>query len=342
MNKTMIIAEAGVNHNGSLELAKELVDIAEKAGADYVKFQTFNPEKLASDTAQKASYQIKNTKNATENQLDMLKKLALSHDEQLELYSYCDSKSINFLSSPFDLESLDFLLKLNLDYIKIPSGEITNLPLLEAIGKQNKPTILSTGMCTLNDINGAIHVLIASGLEKSLISCLHCNTEYPTPYEDVHLNAMKTLKNEFGIKVGYSDHTIGIEVPIAAVAMGASIIEKHFTKDRNLPGPDHNASLNPDELNHMVSGIRNIEQALGSIKKKPSQSEIKNIPIARKSIFLNKEVKLGSIITEEDLTTKRPGTGISPMEYNSIIGGVWKANLAKGEILKSQHFDYKR
>jgi len=317
--KTFIIAEAGVNHNGSLELAKKLIDVAVDTGADAVKFQTFKAENVVSSVAPKAEYQLKTTNNQ-ETQLEMIKKLELSFEDFKKLKNYCDEKGIMFLSTPFDIESARFLKELELEIFKIPSGEITNYPLLKEIGSYKKKVILSTGMADLGEIEDALDILIESGTKREDITVLHCNTEYPTPMEDVNLKAMLTIKEAFKVNVGYSDHTLGIEVPIAAVALGATVIEKHFTLDKNLPGPDHKASLEPDELKALVKAIRNIEKALGSGIKKPSKSEIKNIPIARKSIVAKRDIKKGEILTEENITTKRPATGISPMMWKQVIG----------------------
>lgn len=314
---TLIIAEAGVNHNGSLELAKQLAKVAKEAGADIVKFQTAKPESLVSKQAKMAEYQKENIGKEM-SQLDMLKKLLLSFGDFVELSNYCKEIGIQFLSTPFDLESIDFLNDLGCDVWKIPSGEITNYPYLVKIAKTSKKIILSTGMCTLEEIRDAVDVLEKNGAGS--ISLLHCTTQYPTPYEDVNLNAMITLKNEFSKEVGYSDHTKGIEVPVAAVAMGAAIIEKHFTLDRNMEGPDHKASLEPDELAKMVESIRNIEAAFGNGIKKPADSEISNISVARKSIVAKRKITKGEIFTEDNLTTKRPGNGINPMRWNEIIG----------------------
>lgn len=320
-NSVIIIAEAGVNHNGSIDTAKKLIDEAKNAGADYVKFQTFKAANLVTKAAKKAEYQIANTSDSGEdNQFEMLKALELSLDDHLELISYCKEKNIKFLSTAFDLESIDLLSNLNIDLFKIPSGEITNLPYLKKIGKSGKKVILSTGMCTLEDIESAIAVLVAQGVNRSELVILHCNTEYPTPYEDVNLRAMISIESKLGVAIGYSDHTAGIEVPIAAVALGAKVIEKHFTLDRNLPGPDHKASLEPSELKHMVTAIRNIENSLGSGIKQPSPSEVKNMAIARKSIHLSRDMKRGELIQEADLVMKRPGDGISPMKMETIIG----------------------
>ena len=326
MSKTLIIAEAGVNHNGSIKLAKKLIDIAKDCGADAVKFQTFTAEKLVRFNAEKAVYQ-KETSGEDETQFNMIKKLELDVKTHKELINYCSKKGIIFLSSPFDLDSVDLLAKLGLEIIKIPSGEIVNLPYLEKIGKLKKRIILSTGMADLGEIKNALDVLISSGTEKNDITVLHCNTEYPTPYEDVNLNAMATIKRAFGVKVGYSDHTLGIEVPIAAVALGAEVIEKHFTLDKNMKGPDHKASLEPSELKAMVNGIRKIEKALGDGIKKPSKSEKKNIDIVRKSIVAIKPIKKGEIFSEENIGVKRPGTEISPMKWYEVIGKTAKKDF---------------
>ncbi|WP_127023277.1 N-acetylneuraminate synthase [Flagellimonas beolgyonensis] len=320
MKKVLIIAEAGVNHNGDIELAKALIDVAANAGADYVKFQTFNSKKLASKNALMADYQTKNTGNQRSTQFDMLRKLELSKESHYLLKEYSEVKGIQFLSTGFDLESLQFLFDFGLDLFKIPSGEITNLPYLKKIGGFGKQTILSTGMADMIEISDALNVLTASGTKKSDITILHCNTEYPTPMHDVNLRAMKTIGKELDVKIGYSDHTLGIEVPIAAVAMGATVIEKHFTLDRNMKGPDHKASLEPDELINMVQSIRNIELALGSFEKAPTRSESKNKIIARKSIVASKNIKKGELFTEHNLTIKRPGNGISPMKWDQILG----------------------
>lgn len=326
----MIIAEAGVNHNGSIELAKQMVDAAKEAGADYVKFQTFNPEKLVSRFAQKADYQ-KETTDADESQLEMLKKLTLSNEDFVSLKEYCEEVGIGFISTPFDLESIDFLEELDMDFWKIPSGEITNLPYLEAIGKTGRKVIMSTGMCEIVEINEAIRVLEENGTME--IALLHCNTQYPTPYEDVNLSAINTIHNECRKETGYSDHTQGIEVPIAAVAMGATIIEKHFTLDKNMEGPDHKASLEPNELKQMVKSIRNIERAIGSDVKKPSQSEQNNRLVARKSIVAATNIKKGEILTPENLTVKRPGTGISPMKWYDVIGQAAVRDFTEDEVI---------
>jgi N,N'-diacetyllegionaminate synthase len=315
----LIIAEAGVNHNGSVELAKKLIDVAVEAGADVVKFQTFKAEKVVSKKAEKADYQ-KITTNSSESQLDMLRKLELDINAHNILAEYCNEKKIMFLSTPFDESSINLLKRFDFKYFKIPSGEITNLPYLRHIGSLGKRVILSTGMSNLQEVGDALTVLINSGTLKENITVLHANTMYPTPMEDVNLNAMLTIQREFSVSVGYSDHTLGIEVDIAAVAMGATIIEKHFTLDRAMEGPDHKASLNPKELKSMVVAIRNIEKALGVSEKKPSPSEIPNIYIARKSIVADKNIKKGEFFSKENITTKRPGNGISPMKWDSIIG----------------------
>jgi len=321
MEKVIIIAEAGVNHNGDMNIAKQLIDVAAKAGVDYVKFQTFKADTLVSLDAKKASYQTKNIGDNDDSQYNMLKKLELSHQNHLELMEYCKLKKVAFFSTAFDVEGVNYLNNLGLSFFKIPSGEMTNYPYIKMIASFGKPVIMSTGMCTEVEIENTIDVLLKNGLNKELISILHCNTEYPTPMKDVNLLAMLTIKNKFNVKVGYSDHTLGIEIPIAAVALGAKIIEKHFTLDRTLPGPDHIASLEPKELIEMVKSIRNIELAIqGNGIKTPSESEMKNIDIARKSIHINKNLNKGHILLEEDLITLRPGNGISPMKWESIIG----------------------
>lgn len=319
-SRVLIIAEAGVNHNGDIILAKKLVDAATAAGADYVKFQTFNSKKLVSKSAQKAEYQIENTKNSSDSQLQMLQKLELTKKMHFELLDYCTEKGIKFLSTGFDLDSLDFLNELGIDRFKVPSGEITNLPYLRKIASFKKPVIVSTGMANMKEVGDALNVLTVEGVNKKDITILHCNTEYPTPMHDVNLNAMNTMRKKFSVAVGYSDHTLGIEIPIAAVAMGASVIEKHFTLDNTMEGPDHKASLEPMELKAMVAAIRNIERALGDGKKEPSPSEMKNKVVARKSIVASSNIEKGEILTERNLTVKRPGTGISPMEWDDIIG----------------------
>ena len=331
MDKVFIIAEAGINHNGSIDLAKKLIDAAVQAKVDAVKFQTFISTKVIVRNAKKARYQIELT-DPEESQLDMVKKLELSFAEFRELKKYCDSKSIMFLSTPFDLESIDFLNELGIEIFKIPSGEITNYPYLKKIGKLNKKVILSTGMSYMKEINDAIQILRENGTRD--ITVLHCNTEYPTPMEDVNLNAMNTIKEKLNVEIGYSDHTIGIEVPIAAVAMGAKVIEKHFTLDKNMDGPDHKASLEPSELKEMVKAIRNIEKAMGNGIKSPSKSEIKNLNIARKSIVANRFIKKGEKFTEDNLTCKRPGGGLSPMKWEVVIGEIAKKDFKEDEMIK--------
>jgi len=333
MNNVFIIAEAGVNHNGDINLAKKLIDKAVEAGVDAIKFQTFRAENLVSKNAKKAKYQIENTKN-NESQYEMLKKLELSFKDFEELKKYCNKKGIIFLSTPFDEESIEFLDKLGLEIFKIPSGEITNLPYLRKIGSLKKRVIFSTGMANLGEIEDALDVLIKSGTTKEEITILHANTEYPTPFEDVNLKAMQTIACAFKIDVGYSDHTLGIEVPIAAVAMGAKVIEKHFTLDRALPGPDHKASLEPDELKAMVKAIRNIEVALGDGIKRPSKSEAKNMAVARKSIVAKRDIKKGEKFTEENITVKRPGNGISPMRWDEIIGKIANKDYKEDELIE--------
>ena len=315
---TTIIAEAGVNHNGSIATAKKMIDAAVNAGADLVKFQTFKAKTLVTETAEKADYQ-KNLTEKGESQFEMIKKLELDQSAHMELIAYSEQKNIQFLSTAFDHDSIDMLAELDIPLYKIPSGEITNLPYMRHIGRKNKPVIMSTGMATLQEVQTALNVLLEAGVKKNDLTILHCNTEYPTPMEDVNLKAMLTMRDELGVAVGYSDHTLGIEVPVAAVALGASVIEKHFTLDRTLPGPDHAASLEPHELKEMVSAIRNIEKAMGNGMKKPSPSEIKNIPIARKSIVAKKSIKIGEKFSESNLTVKRPGTGISPMQWDDIM-----------------------
>jgi N,N'-diacetyllegionaminate synthase len=339
-NKVFIIAEAGVNHNGSMDLAKKLVNAAIDAKVDAVKFQTFIAENVISRYAEKADYQKESTGH-NESQLDMVRKLQLSFDDFIELKKYCESKGIMFLSTPFDMQSVDFLSTLKMGLWKIPSGEITNMPYIQKIGSFKEEVIFSTGMSTLGDIENALALLINAGTSKENITVLHCNTEYPTPMTDVNLNAMLTIKKAFDINVGYSDHTLGIEVPIAAVALGAKVIEKHFTLDKILPGPDHKASLEPGELKEMVDAIRNIELALGSGTKLPTASEKKNINIARKSIHLAKKISKGTVLTAEDLTVKRPGNGISPMFLNEIIGCVTKNDLTEDSILHFKDIEWK-
>lgn len=319
MNSVLIIAEAGVNHNGKLDLAKKLIDVAVAAKVDYVKFQTFIPENVISKFAVKAEYQ-KETTGADESQLEMVKKLKLSKQDHIELIEYCSQKKIKFLSTPFDLESIDLLVELGVKIGKIPSGEITNYPFLVKMAKSFERIILSTGMSNIKEIENALTVLTANGKSLEMITVLHCNTDYPTPMQDVNLMAMQTLKAKLNVEVGYSDHTLGIEVPIAAVALGATVIEKHFTLDKSMEGPDHKASLGPFELTNMVSAIRNIEKALGNPEKIVSESERKNIAIARKSIVAKKKINKGDLFTEDNITVKRPGNGISPMRWDEVLG----------------------
>lgn len=330
-NNTLIIAEAGVNHNGDIRLAYRMIDEAKRAGADVVKFQTAIPEHVISKYAEKAEYQKVNTGNS-DSQLEMCKKIHLKFEDYVPLKKYCEEIGIKFLSTPFDLASVDFLEKLGCDIWKIPSGEITNYPYLVRIAKTNKPIIMSTGMSTIEEISQALNVLKVNGAGS--VSLLHCNTQYPTPYEDVNLKAMLTLKEEFNCEIGYSDHTMGIEVPVAAVAMGATIIEKHFTLDRNMEGPDHKASLEPAELKKMVTSIRNIEKAIGRGVKVPSASEQPNMNIARKSIIASREIKKGEILSDDNITTKRPGTGISPMRWNEIIGTEAIRDFCEDELIE--------
>lgn len=332
MNKVFIIAEAGVNHNGSIELAKKLIDVASESGVDAVKFQTFKAENLVSKNAQKAEYQ-KQTTDKNESQFDMIKKLELDVDTHKELMLYCKTKNIMFLSTPFDHDSIDLLSNLGLEIFKIPSGEITNLPYLRHIGKLDKKVILSTGMADIGEIEDALDVLITCGTKKENIIVLHANTMYPTPMEDVNLKAMVTIGNTFDIAFGYSDHTLGIEVDIAAVAMGACCIEKHFTLDKTMEGPDHKASLEPDELKVMVKAIRNIEKALGSYVKKPSKSEIPNMKIGRKSIVAKIDIKKGEILSENNIAIKRPGNGISPMRWDEIIGTISTKDYKEDDLI---------
>ncbi len=317
MGHIFIIAEAGDNHNGNLENALKLVDKAAEAGADCVKFQTFVTEEVISRHAEMAEYQKQNT-GIEESQFDMVKKLELSFEDFRQIQAYCRTKGILFLSTPFDLPSIAFLDDIGVPFFKIPSGEITNYPYLAAIGRTHKDVVLSTGMCTVEEIREAIAVLEENGAGR--MTLLHCNTEYPTPYEDVNLNAMETMRAVFGKEVGYSDHTLGIEVPVAAAALGAVIIEKHFTLDKDMEGPDHKASLEPEELAAMIKAVRNIETALGSSEKKPSPSELKNLAAARKSIVARRNIRQGELLTEENLAVKRPGTGISPMRYPDVLG----------------------
>ena len=331
MEKMYIIAEAGDNHNGDFNTALKLVDVAKRAGADCVKFQTFVTEEIISKYAEMAEYQKKNT-GKEESQFEMVKRLELSFDEFRKIKEYCDRVGIQFLSTPFDLKSVDFLNELGVPFFKIPSGEITNYPYLIKIAHTGKPVVMSTGMCEPDEILAAINVLEKNGSGE--ITLLHCNTEYPTPLKDVNLYAMRTMKKMFGKKVGYSDHTKGIEVPVAAVALGACVIEKHFTLDKNMPGPDHKASLEPDELGRMVKNIRNIEIALGDGVKRVSESERKNIAIARKSIVARRNIQEGEILTEENLAVKRPGTGINPMQWMEVLGTRAVRDFKEDELIE--------
>jgi N,N'-diacetyllegionaminate synthase len=321
LNRTLIIAEAGVNHNGDIKLAKQLIDVAADAGADYVKFQTFSADRMVTKSADKAEYQ-KQSSDSSESQFEMLKRLELSVEMHLELIEHCERRSIKFLSTGFDKQSVDLLIGLGLDLIKIPSGEITNLPFLRYIGSLGLPVILSSGMSTMKEIEDALSIFEQTGLRRAQITVLHCTTEYPTPMNEVNLRAMNSIRNTLGVAVGYSDHTVGIEVSIAAVALGASVIEKHFTLDRTLPGPDHKASLEPNELIAMVKAIRNVEVALGSDVKEPTIGEIKNMRIARKSILASRKIEAGEILSALNLVVKRPGDGISPMHWDHLIGQI--------------------
>jgi len=327
-----IIAEAGVNHNGDIGLAKKLIDVAANSGADAVKFQTFKAENVVSKTAKKAGYQIETT-DGEESQFEMIKKLELDESTHKELMAYCNTKDIMFLSTPFDQDSIDLLDKMGLAMFKVPSGEITNLPYLRHIGGLQKPVVLSTGMANLGEVENALSVLLEAGIDRSQITILHANTMYPTPMEDVNLKAMVTLGMAFDTDYGYSDHTLGIEVDIAAVAMGAKIIEKHFTLDKNMKGPDHQASLEPDELKAMVSAIRNIELAMGSSIKQPSPSETPNMTVARKSIVAATIIHQGEILTEDKLAIKRPGNGLSPMRWEEVVGTIAKKNYDQDEMI---------
>lgn len=332
MRKVFIIAEAGVNHNGSLKIAKKLVDAAADSGADAVKFQTFNAESLVSKYAPKAGYQKIST-GKRESQLEMIKRLELGLNAHKELLWYCRKKRVIFLSSPFDLDSIDILAALGLRIFKIPSGEITNLPYLRKIGSLRKEIIMSTGMADLKEIKDALDILLISGTKKENITVLHCNTEYPTPFEDANLSAMLKMRVELGVRVGYSDHTLGIEVAIAAAALGASVIEKHFTLDKKMTGPDHRASLEPKELKAMIQAIRNIEKALGTGVKRPSVSEIKNMSVVRKSVIAAKEIKKGEKFTARNICVKRPGTGLSPMLWDRVINKKAKKYFHKDEMV---------
>lgn len=340
MKKVLIIAEAGVNHNADMNMAKKMIDVAKSCGADVVKFQTAVPELVMTDNAQKADYQVSNTGIANETQLEMARKIHLPLSAYEELQEYCKSVDIHFLSTPFDHTSIDLLNGLGMEIFKIPSGEITNLPYLRKIGGLGKKVILSTGMANLGEIESALNILFESGMHPQDITVLHCHTDYPTKMEDVNLSAMVTLAEAFKINVGYSDHTLGVEVPVAAVALGASVIEKHFTLDKTLPGPDHQASLEPDELKLMVDSIRNIESAMGNGVKSPSPSESKNIVIARRSIHLSRDFGVEETISEEGIIMKRPGDGISPMLMNLVVGRKLKHALPKDHKLTWGDLEY--
>ena len=331
--RTLIIAEAGVNHNGDISLAKKLIAAAAAAGADLVKFQTFSAKNLVSSSAPRAEYQKKTTESS-ESQLEMIQKLELSREDHAVLIQECSAHGIGFFSTAFDFQSFDLLMELGcLEQIKIPSGELTNLPLLRYMSRFGKPLLLSTGMANLGEIEAAIEAVVAAGTPCHLITVLHCTTEYPAPMEDVNLRAMVAMKKAFGVRTGYSDHTAGIEIPIAAVALGATVIEKHFTLDRNLPGPDHKASLEPHELKAMVEGIRNVERALGDGVKRPSPSELKNKPIARKSLVAIRPIRAGETLSAENIAAKRPGTGLSPMRWDEVIGRTAIKDFAVDELI---------
>ena len=334
MTKTLIIAEAGVNHNGSMKVAKQLIDAAAEAGVDYVKFQTFKAENVVIKTAKKATYQQKNMPDADNSQYHMLKNLELSIEQHYELIEYCKNKNVQFLSTAFDLESIEFLSTLHLGLWKIPSGEITNYPYLKRIAKEKQPIILSTGMSTIEEIKAAVTVLTQHGTDKQHITILHCNTQYPTPMQDVNLLALQTISKEVSVNIGYSDHTLGIEIPIAAVALGAMVIEKHFTLNRNMEGPDHKASLEPQELKNMVVAIRNVEKALGTSEKIVSQSEFENKNIVRKSIVAACDIKKGENFTETNVTVKRPGNGISPMFWEEVLETVASRDFDEDKLIE--------
>jgi len=331
-NKVFIIAEAGVNHNGDMQMAKELIKSAAEIGADAVKFQTFKAADLVVKNAPKAAYQLQST-DAQESQYAMLKKLELSENDHIDLYEYSKKFNIEFMSTPFDISSAEFLLKLGVKRLKIPSGEITNFPFIKKIAQLGLPTLFSTGMSEMEDVTACLNVLLKYGLTKDMISVFHCNTEYPTPFQDVNLRAMMEMKKLLGVKIGYSDHTAGIEVAIAATALGADVIEKHFTLDRELPGPDHKASLEVAEFKQMVSSIRNISLALGSDVKKASPSEMGNKLIVRKSIVAARDIKKGELFNDQNLGTKRPGTGLSPMKWEEVIGKPSPQDFQKDELI---------
>ena len=330
--RTLIIAEAGVNHNGEIEIAKKLIDVAAAAGADLVKFQTFNAERLVTESAPKADYQKAST-DQFESQKAMLRKLELTEVMHQELIAHCALRNIGFFSTGFDIESINMLASFGQELFKIPSGEITNLPYLRHVGKLRKEVILSTGMSSMDEIENAINALEESGTPRKRITVLHCTTAYPVPMSDVNLRAMQSIRAKFGVDVGYSDHTLGIEISLAAVALGASVIEKHFTLDRTLPGPDHKASLEPAELKSLVDGIRNINEALGDGIKRLMRSEIGNRDVARKSIVARVPISVGQVLSEENLTTKRPGTGISPMEWSNLLGKKAHRNYSADELI---------
>ncbi len=332
--KTLIIAEAGVNHNGDIELAKKLIDVAADAGADLVKFQTFSADRLVTQNASKAKYQVLAT-DKIESQHEMLRKLQLTESMHHELINHCANRQIGFFSTGFDIESINFLAGLGQDLFKIPSGEITNLPFLRHIGGLNKRVLLSTGMSNMHEVAAALNALELAGTPKQKITVLHCTSSYPAELSDVNLRAMLRIQTEFGVEIGYSDHTLGTEVAIAAVALGAKVIEKHFTLDRNMSGPDHKASLEPDELIRMVAGIRSIEKALGDGNKVITQNELQNRDVARKSIVASRDIQVGEVFTESNLTAKRPGTGISPMEWDEIIGTKAKQSYVKDDLIQS-------
>jgi N,N'-diacetyllegionaminate synthase len=329
-NKTLIVAEAGVNHNGDLQMAKQLIDVAADAGADLVKFQTFSANRLVTAYAKKADYQ-KHTTDATESQFQMLHRLELDLEKHYILMEYCSKREVGFFSSGFDIQSVDLLLGLGQKYFKIPSGEITNLPYLRHIGALDRHILLSTGMATLGEVEAAIAALEMAGTARQNMVVLHCTTEYPAPMSEVNLRAMQSMGNALGVAVGYSDHTVGIEVSVAAVALGAQVIEKHFTLDRSLPGPDHKASLEPTELDALVKAIRNVETALGNGVKCPTPSELKNRPIARKSLVAAVPITRGEVFSMQNITAKRPGTGISPMRWDEILGRLAQRDYAANE-----------
>jgi N,N'-diacetyllegionaminate synthase len=334
MARVLIIAEAGVNHNGSIDLAVQLIDAAKASGADAVKFQTFRADRIATRSAEKANYQQRQAADG-ESQFEMLQRLELDAAAHRRLFDYCRKTAIQFLSSPFDIQSIDLLDTLEVPLLKIPSGEITNLPFLERIAAKGRPVILSTGMSTLGEVEEAVQVLRAGGVSE--ITLLHCVTEYPAPYAEINLRAMQTLKSAFGLPVGYSDHTPGIEIAIAAVALGAEVIEKHFTLDRSLPGPDHSASLEPKEFKQMVAAIRNVESALGDGIKKPALCELPNIPVARKSVVAARALRAGQKLAAADLDIKRPGTGLSPKLLTALVGRTLRTNIEPDELILWDH-----